>query len=209
MSAEQPSPPAGQIPGFRVANAVLALGCLLLAGCLSSTPPSNYYLLTPRAGEPPTGSTPSVGVGPIEIPEYLNRNGLVYRRAGNALEISSYERWAEPLMDGIARVVSLNLAGRLDTQSIQSFPWNPGRAPDYAVSIQLLALDASDQGTTLMAEWLLHRPAGNTVLASRISRLHQPPAAGGFAPADMAAAYSALLDQLSGQIADAIRADLQ
>ena len=88
---------------------ILLLLPLLLSACLS-TPPSHYYLLSAHDGDQPTGVNPSVGIGPISLPEYLNRNSMVYRREDNQLQIAGYERWAEPLTDGILRVIGLNLA---------------------------------------------------------------------------------------------------
>jgi len=64
---------------------------LILAGC-GTTPASKYYLLSAEASGFPQGSTPSLGVGPIEIPEYLNRNALVYGREGNRLHVANFER---------------------------------------------------------------------------------------------------------------------
>ena len=126
---------------YRLRIALLLIP-VLLAGCLSATPPSNYYLLTAEAPDTPSGTSPSIGVGPIRVPEYLNRNGIVHLREGNQLQVSQFERWAEPLLDGIQRVMSINLAGELDTQSIQAFPWPRSRKPDYAVKLAVLGLDA-------------------------------------------------------------------
>ena len=94
----------------------------LLLGACGTTPASKYYLLSAETSRVPQGSTPSLGVGPIEIPEYLNRNALVYGREGNRLHVANFERWAEPLDSSIGRVVSLNLAALLDTQNVQRFP---------------------------------------------------------------------------------------
>ena len=66
-------------------------------------------------------------------------------RKRNKLQISKYDQWAEPLTSGIQRVVSLNLAGRLDTEDVQSFPWAHDHAPRYGVRLNLLELDANDQ----------------------------------------------------------------
>ena len=47
---------------------------ILLVSC-GTTAPTNYYLLGARVGAPVTSQSPSLGIGPIEIPEYLNRKG--------------------------------------------------------------------------------------------------------------------------------------
>jgi uncharacterized lipoprotein YmbA len=175
----------------------------LLTGCLSGTPPSNHYLLTALAREVPEGSSPTIGVGPITIPEYLNRSGFVYLRQGNRVEVASFERWAEPLQKGIERVMTLNLSSLLDTQSVQAFPWPRSQAPDYAVKVNVLSLDANEARASLVAEWTLTEPGTGTTLQRRISRLEQP-LGGAFSSALIAPAYSELIYQLSAEIATAI-----
>lgn len=181
-----------------VTAAALVLTALLTA--CGSTPASNYYLLT-ATEQIPTGTSPSVGIGPITIPQYLNRNALVYNREGNALHIATYERWAEPLEDGLQRVLSLNLAGLLDTGSVQSFPWARERAPEYAVAVTILSLDAGNGQATLVAEWTVQRPATGEVLQRRISRLQQSLPASDTVAAELPGTYSNLLLQLSELIA--------
>jgi uncharacterized protein len=178
---------------------------LSLTAC-GSSPRNNYYLLTATGPQGASGQTPALGIGPVEIPEYLNRNGLVYSRQGNQLQISSQERWAEPLEDGISRVLGMNLASLLNTQNLRYFPWNPQRAPDYGIKINVLTLDANDRQATLVAEWLLYRPDTTATISRRISKLQQDLPSGKLEPAQLAPTYSNLLYQLSEIIAAAVSA---
>jgi len=183
---------------------------LLLGGALvgcGSSPAVNYYRLTASDTSIPGGESPSLGVGPIEIPAYLDRDGLVYQQEGNALKVAISEQWAEPLDAGIGRVVALNLAGLLNTQNVSTFPWHPKRSPDYAIKLKLLNLYASDTEATLSAEWLVYRPASGAAVERRISRLQSPLPQGVSGPERLPAIYSALLHQLSEIIAAAIAAD--
>tara|TARA_R110002072_G_scaffold84388_7_gene191336 strand:- start:1168 stop:1779 length:612 start_codon:yes stop_codon:yes gene_type:complete len=181
---------------------VLALA-LLLSGC-GSSPANNYYLLTAHDFPVAAGESPSVGVGPIVVPEYLNRKSMVYSRAGNSLQVANLDLWAEPLVDGIQRVIVLNLTGLLDTQDVQYFPWHPKRAPQYGVKVNLLQLEATDQQVSLAAEWLVYRPDSSETIQRRISKLQSPLPAGTSEAAKVAAAYSDLLYQLSDVIAASI-----
>ena len=187
--------------------ALLAAIILSLAAC-GSTPPSDYYVLAARSGDTPTGDTPSVGVGPISIPEYLNRNSMVFNRDGNTLEIATFARWAEPLESGISRVLSLNLAANLNTEDIQVFPWHPTRAPDYAVGVRLLGLDSNKRRAQLVAEWSLRTGGAETTETRRIVRLEKTNGADALTPNDVAATYSELLGELSDIIAKAIADDM-
>ena len=191
---------------LRTLAGIVALAVLLM-GC-GSSPRNNHYVLTGDAGKIPTGSAPSLGVGPIKVPEYLNRTGMVFSREGNQLQVSSTERWAEPLEAGVMRVVAINLAASLNTQDIRSFPWDPKRAPDYGVSITLLALDANDDEATLVAEWRVFLPASLESVTRRVSRFKLPLPAGEISAGQIAPAYSQLLSQLSTQISESIKKHL-
>ncbi len=179
---------------------------LLLAGC-GSSPANNYYLLSAHEFPAAGGETPSIGVGPIVVPEYLSRESMVYNRAGNTLQVASLDLWAEPLVDGIQRVMVLNLAGLLNTQDVQFFPWHRKRAPEYGVKVNLLQLEATGQQVLLTAEWLIYRPGSATTVQRRISRLQSTLAAGTPEGDQVAAAYSDLLYQLSEIIAAAVTSD--
>ena len=182
----------------------VCLSLILLLPACGSSPPNNHYLLTARQTEAPTTDTPALGIGPIVIPEYLNRNNLVYDQRNNKLQVSATERWAEPLGDGLQRVVGLNLAQLVNTHNVRFFPWNSQRAPDYGVKVNLLSLDANDQQASLTAEWLVYNPTTSATIYRRITRLQQSLPAGELSPEQIAPAYSELLYQLSTEIAQLI-----
>lgn len=187
-------------------------GCLCLSLWLTacgSSPPSNFYRLTPAVVPTPGNQQPSLGIGPVDIPEFLDRNAMVYTRDGNQLSITGTERWAEPLDIGIKRVVGLNLSQLLHSENLRFFPWDVRQAPDYGVRITVLDLDASDGRATLVADWQVYSPGNDSVISRRISQFSQPLASGQTVPAELPAAYSALLYQLSETVAAAIQAEEQ
>ena len=181
---------------------------LYLAAC-GSSPTNNLYRLTSPIT--PTGGDqqPSLGIGPIDIAEFLNRDALVYSRGGNQLQAQSYERWAEPLVDGVERVMGVNLAQLMRSQNLLFFPWDMHHAPDYGIRISVIDLDADDEQAILVADWLLYRPRDGSTITRRISNFKEPLAGEQLAAADLPAAYSALLFQLSETIAKAIREEEQ
>ena len=184
---------------------LMALG-LTLTGC-GSSPPNSYYVLSAHEFPATNGDTPAVGVGPIVVPEYLIRQNLVYNRDANTLHVAGLDMWGEPLEDGIQRVLALNLSGLLQTQNMRFFPWNPKRAPDYGVKVNLLQLDVNEDEASLKAEWLVYRPANGESIKRRISQLILPLSSGTSEPDQVAEAYSKLLLQLSKIIAASIRTD--
>lgn len=181
---------------------------LVLLGC-GSTPASKYYLLNAQAQQIPSGTSPSVGVGPIEIPEYLNRHAMVYKRDGNRLHIASFERWAEPLDSSILRVVRMNLASILNTQDVQAYPWQKSSRPEYGVAVTILNLDANNERAELVVEWHLRRPQSQETQMRRIDKLQYDLPTGTVNAAEVAAAYSELLYQLSSKIAAEIAEDIK
>lgn len=181
----------------------LALGLLLTLAACGTTPPASHYRLSAQGSLPQAATGPALGVGPINIPQYLDRDGIVRSDGANGLQIASSERWAEPLDQGITRVLSLNLAGLLQTQNIQPYPWHPQRHPEFGVKVRVLAMDADASQATLLAEWLLYRVDDGQALERRLEDYRKPlPAPGA---RDIAAAYSELLYLLSEDIASALR----
>lgn len=186
----------------------LLAGMLIVLAACGSTPPSDYYVLSAAATETPTGDSPSLGVGPVSIPEYLNRNSMVFNRDGNKLEIASFARWAEPLESGISRVLSINLASRLNTEDIQVFPWHPSQAPDYAVGVRLLVLDSNSVRAQLVAEWSLRTKKDSSAEVRRIVSLEETTTGVELSPENVARSYSNLLAKLSDKIAKTIADDM-
>ena len=75
--------------------------------------------------------------------------------------------------------------------------------------INILDLDARDGQATVVADWLLYRPSDGTSITSRISQFSKSLPAGELQAAQLPAAYSALLFELSETIAAAIKVEMQ
>ena len=176
---------------------------MALVAC-GTTPPAQHYRLSARESLPESTTGPALGVGPVSIPPYLDRNGVVRSDGANGLQIANNERWAEPLDEGITRVVSLNLAGLMQTQNIQLFPWHPRRQPEFGIKIRVLAMDADAKQVSLVAEWLLYRVDNGEALTRRLQEYNQPLSTPENSAAVIAASYSDLLYRLSRDIAAAV-----
>jgi uncharacterized lipoprotein YmbA len=189
--------------------ALLASGCALLTG--PKVVPTRFFLLTSaRQGEAaaslgPERSGVSLGVGPVVVPSYLDRPQMVTRVEANQLRISETDRWAEPLRSSVPRVLSESLGRDLDTNRVVIFPWYRV-ALDYQVKIELLRFEPSSKGEVILeALWAISNPKTDRPLATRSTTLRRA-----VDPADadaVAASMSALLADLSREIAAAIRKD--
>ena len=74
------------------------------------------------------------------IPGYLDRLQIVTRDANDEVAVAMYDRWAEPLENGIAQVLADNLGAHVASERIAVFPWRGGvpRVLDYQVVVVVL-----------------------------------------------------------------------
>jgi len=186
----------------RIRIITLLLLCGLLVAC-GSTPRSNYFMLSADATGLPDGSGPSLGVGPISIPDYLKAREMVLNRSDHALRMAEYDRWAEPLDSAVLRVLAVNLSSLMDSQNIQIYPWRRDSIPRYSVRVAVIQLATQDTKAHFVAEWSVHKTHNGGVLSQHISQLET--ASDSSDPETIAAAYSNLLLQLSEEIATAIK----
>lgn len=180
---------------------------LFLVSC-GSSPPLNYYLLTANIpGGNPGGEEGApatrVGVGPVSIPEYLQRIQIAFSGTDNRLQVASNDRWSEPLELAIPRVIATNLA-RLDGgRFVTVFPWRQDEEPEYTVRIDLVHLNRNtDNLAAIEAHWRLLDNRTKSVLErgtfQATKNMDQ------FSYAALAAAYSDLLAELSRTLHAAI-----
>jgi hypothetical protein len=196
----------------RLAIVAAALaGAWAVGGCLSPRPdPSKFFVLAPiGAGAPnslaPAGGTaspgPTIGVGPIKLPEYLDRDEVVTRVGPNRLELSDKDRWAEPLGNNFKQVVAQDLTQLLGTDSITFYPWPGTTRVDYQVRIDVYRFETdSGANAQLVAHWQVLDRSGKLLYAndSTLSEQAQP-------GEPVAAALSRTVDGLARQIATAIQ----
>ena len=162
-----------------VACAVIALS---LAGCSTFSPrpdPSRFFTLSslPQVEQATLKNSTRpekmlLGIGPVKFPSYLDRQEIVVRSAQNRFDVSENDRWAEPLQENFARVLSENLTLLLDTDLIIIYPWSPANRPRYNVEIDVLRLEAnSERNGQLFARWSVIAGADKKVAVVKESRI--------------------------------------
>lgn len=186
----------------RPAIACLALVAILAAGCASS-PSTGLYLLAALPQAAPAQTFPdSLGIGPVSLPDYLDRLQVVARGASGELAVSDTERWAEPLHEGLARVLDQNLAALLGTQRIVRFPWPASLAPDVQVAVEVLRFDAEPGASLrLEARWSVRVRGGETVVEPSLTRIEVP---SGNSADQRVRAHSEAASRLAREIASAL-----
>src|SRR5262245_61061596 len=116
----------------RLLGLAVSLG---LAACAVSDPTQFYTLRQDAArsaasrtsaspqGNAAEGGAAGIGVGPVILPGYLARNQIVTRTGTDQVELSMFHQWAEPLEDGISRILAEEISAQVPTERIVTFPW--------------------------------------------------------------------------------------
>jgi len=171
--------------------------------------PTRLYTLTAQAREgspqPAGGQGLAIGVGPVELPEYVNRPQMVTGDSGNELQRAEFEQWAEPLETNFTRVLAANLSTLLRTDRVAVFPWKGPVPLDYQVVVEVTQFLGNPNGSvSLVALWRVLGKDGREALVSRQSSFTEP--AGSQEYGALAAALSRTVAHLGRDIATTITA---
>jgi uncharacterized lipoprotein YmbA len=189
--------------------ATILFAVLLSLGACGTTPPTKFFLLSPlpATGTPAASSDHQLrlGVGPINLPEYLDRPQIVTRAADNEMRLADDRRWAEPLQDNFAHVLGENLARLLGTGQVHEFPWPPAQAIDYQIVVTVIHFEGDTSGkVSLVARWDVRAGRERTLIVSRRSNISVPVQNPG-SYESVVAASSTAVGQLSQEIEGAIK----
>jgi uncharacterized lipoprotein YmbA len=144
-------------------------------------------------------------VGPVTLPEVVDRPQLVLRVATNRVDILESHRWAEPLKSEIARLIAENLGQLLGSSRVSSYFQNTGSDADYRVLVDIQRFELSPgEAVTVEAVWSLRRVAGGALKTGH-SLKREPVGAEGYD--QMVAAYGRALLAVSRDLAQEIRAE--
>ena len=178
------------------------IGLLLLSlvsGCQSS-PEKQYFVLTAMPSQMVSGSTAlehDIGIGPIDVAEYLHFTQLMYQLDDGSLQRLANSYWAEPLEQGISRVMSINLSQGDRRRNLVLFPWRANNTPQYSIKIKVTSLNRDGNNARLNANWeLTHNSLHQTLAKQNFIAVTNA----GSTAAELVSAYSNLLAQLAKEI---------
>ncbi len=180
---------------------------LALLGCASPTPPAQLYRLPTDppavpAAVPAWSGRPWQLMPPVALPEYLDRDALLVPQGQAGLRPLAGQRWAEPLAEGVPRVLRADLNQRLGEGALWAGPLPGGQTALGQLRIELTAFEATPERSAvrLSARWSL---AGAALTSGRFD-ISVPVAA---ADVDaMVVAHREALWRLSGELAAVLRA---
>ncbi len=192
---------------FLLTLSIFLVGVAGLAGCTGKSPKSNFYTLgaTPASG-PTAAFSPdiTIAVGPVTIPTELDRKQIVTRDTGNRLIVAELSRWAGPLQDSIAAVLTANLAARLATNKVAPhnreslFPFT------HQIVLSINRFDGHPDSEVLLdVTWSIKKMGVSVPLLVQRSEIREPVATPDYA--GLVAAQSKALAKISARMADALR----
>ncbi|CAD6551590.1 hypothetical protein LMG28727_05255 [Paraburkholderia kirstenboschensis] len=122
----------------------VALTLAAFAGCAGS-PKADFYTLSAEAPrEQASGGAPvSVVVGPVIMPELVDRPQIVFRDGTNHVNIDEFARWAEPLKSQIPRVVVADLTRLLNNARVSTSPAVGEPPAAWRVRLDVQSFDVS------------------------------------------------------------------
>jgi len=186
--------------GLSVITAAALSGCVI-----GKSPPTTFYTLSateaPTARKLTSGSADAllIGIGPVDMPGYLDRSQIVSRETPNRLGLDEFHQWAEPLNTSLVRVLAENIAQQLPNKRVIQYPWGVTPA-DVQVVVLVTRFDASAaKQVRLNALWGVFGEGRQELLVTKKSRITQS-----FAGEDkeaIVAAMSRAAGELSREIA--------
>ena len=154
-----------------LAMSAVILGSLAVVGC-SNTPPTRFYVLSAiddQAAVAP-GKGIAIGIGPVTLPQYLNRPQIVTRIASNQMAFAEFDQWGGDLNDNVTRVLAANLSSLLKTDRVSLYPWKDEAPIEEQVTIDVVNFEQDVDGSSLLtAYWSIVDPRKSEVKLMRRS----------------------------------------
>jgi hypothetical protein len=181
---------------------------LLLNAC-GTSPPAKFYTLTPLPIQIQTEKAvineknKFIAIGPIEIPEYIDRVEIVTRAEENRLMISEFALWGGSIKTDISRVLVENVGSFLAGDGVAVLAWKTNMTESYRVPVIFSRFDASAGGNMILkAQWAVLDKEGKTFLSFKEINVTKPVKGGSYS--SVVAAMSDSLGDLSKAIAESI-----
>ncbi|QTA81951.1 ABC-type transport auxiliary lipoprotein component domain-containing protein [Desulfonema limicola] len=192
---------------FYIQSILIIFIILIICSC-SRTQPSRFYILNSISESDIHLSSPKntgliVGIGPVDIPDYLQRPNIVTRTRKNSLMLAEYDKWAGSLKHDIPLILAENLSIALNTDHVFIYPWKTMLPVKYQVKIEIIRFDAEpEKQASLTARWLILGQDGQKPVKMKKSTISLPVIKKGYEA--IVAAQSQALGVLSLEIANEI-----
>ncbi|MEA2084310.1 MAG: PqiC family protein [Thermodesulfobacteriota bacterium] len=192
------------------ARVVIAVFFLMtIVGCTGTSQPSKFYLLTSLADsgsgteKARIAENIAIGVGPVKLPEYLERPQIITRTSENELHLAEFDRWAGSLSEDVSRVLAENIATLLGIDRIVIYPWRRSSLIDYQIEVNVLRLEGSLGGDVfLKTRWAIFSDNGKKIHIVKTSQIRESTSDRTYTA--LVAGESRALERLSSEISVAL-----
>ncbi|MBU0547903.1 MAG: PqiC family protein [Candidatus Omnitrophica bacterium] len=142
-------------------------------------------------------------IGPVGIPQYLDRPQMVTQDDKGMMNVAQFDRWGESLDAGIARLIIEDLNLMLPGGTFEMFPCNFAIPLDYQVIVGVLQLEGNlKKDFLLVAQWSIIDAGTRKMLFTKRSDLVEPINPRNYS--GLAEALSKAIASLSAEIAQNI-----
>ena len=152
---------------------LLLLLVAILSGCATQSPPAHFYVLSAKA-QTAQAAHPGlvVGIGPVSIADYLDRNQIVRRDTDVQLQMDEFNRWAGDHRKNITTVLADNLSRILGSEAVLPYPWASTLDLDYQIVVDVSRFDATSANRVVLdVQWQLFDGRTNKLLRIQRTRL--------------------------------------
>jgi uncharacterized lipoprotein YmbA len=140
---------------------------IAFAACLGSSRPPRFYTLSQlqaRGRPASTATDATLAIGPVEIPDYIDRQQIVTRSGANELAVAEFDRWGSSLDKQITGSLVATLGDRLASEQITVAPWRSAilsGGASYRAAVSVSRFDGIlGQSVVLQGRWELIANSG-------------------------------------------------
>lgn len=142
---------------FACAALLLSAGCQIVPE--AKPDPTKFFVLSNPA-VPEFESTDlagiTLGLHEVRLPVYIDDSrALAVASPGNRITYRDFERWAEPLNEGIKRILRISLTTSPAVARVLTLPFPAGVTRHYDLQITVLAAEGYDAGSTQQIRFAL------------------------------------------------------
>lgn len=188
-----------------------------LLGAGGCSPMTNYYTLSQVGEAAPrserTAAAPAlIGIGPVELPDYVDIPQIVVRTGSNTLDQATFDQWGGSLDDMLPRVLVDDLALRLPSDNFVTFPQAGDLAFDYRVPVTISQFDVSSAGeAVVVARWQVRGKSGSgmVILRDTVARAQASGSSYDARVAALSKAVAILADEIAKTLAQLPRGSVK
>ena len=159
-----------------IATLMTIISLVFFLTACSSTPKTHFFQLEEIRDQALTQVSQGVvvGIGPLTIPEYIDRPQIVARNKQGGFNLLEFNRWLEPIDSSIRRSLVVNLSNNLHSNFIVALPRDDQQqALDLRLAVEIdQFVGQIDDTVRLEARWSIFA-ADDKLLLTKVSIISQ------------------------------------